>query len=202
MIVVGLTGSIAMGKSTVASMFATLGVSVFDADAAVRKLYSGDLAKDIGEVFPDVLVGGLVDRERLSQIVLYDEILLNKLQELIHPAVAQARKEFVHDARLTRRRLVVLDIPLLFETGGEAEVDIVVVVSASEQRQRERALSRKGMTEDKFASFLSRQTSDRKKRQNAHFVIDTGEDLEKTFSQVLQLLRCVTALQGCNDHHA
>jgi dephospho-CoA kinase len=202
MIVLGLTGSIAMGKSTVASMFATLGLPVFDADAVVREFYSGDLAKRVEEMFPGVLVKETVDRERLSQMILLDETALKRLQGVIHPAVAKARKEFVYNARLARRQLVVLDIPLLFETGGEAEVDIVVVVSAPEEIQRARALARKGMTEDKLANLLSRQTTDFEKRRQSHFVIDTSESLDKTDAQVRQLLRCVAGLRGRDDHHA
>lgn len=202
MVVVGLTGSIAMGKSTVASMFAMSGVPVFDADAVVRRFYSGDLARRVEEIFSGVLVNDLVDRERLAQIVLFDETALSKLQQLIHPAVAQAREEFVLDAKLKRRHLIVLDIPLLFETRGEAEVDIAVVVSAPEQVQRERALSRKGMTEDKLARFLSHQMTDPEKRRCAHFIIDTGGVLEKTHAQVRQLMRCAAALRGRHDRHA
>ena len=202
MIVVGLTGSIAMGKTTVASIFSEFGVPVFDADAAVRDFYSGDSARSVEEMFPGVLVAGRVDRERLAKFVLSDVGALRKLEGLVHPAVGRARSDFVEDARLKGRRLAVIDIPLLFETGDETAFDIIIVVSAPERIQRARALSRKGMTEEKFVSLLSEQLSDLEKRQRGHFTIHTSETLEKTRAQVSQFLRSVAGLDGCGNYHA
>ncbi|MGB7976864.1 MAG: dephospho-CoA kinase, partial [Roseiarcus sp.] len=173
MIIVGLTGSIAMGKSTVASMFAEHGVPTFDSDEAVRALYAGDGAKAIEAAFPGVMVSGQVDRERLGLKVLGDPEALKRLEGLVHPAVAQARVDFVEREAAAGRRLVIVDVPLLFETGGEARVDLVIVVSAPASVQRARALARAGMTEAKLESILSRQTSDADKRRRAHFIIDT-----------------------------
>ena len=144
MIIVGLTGSIAMGKSTVAGMFAELGVPVFDADDAVRAFYAGDGAKAVEAAFPGVMISGQVDRERLGSQVLGDAEALKRLEGLVHPAVAQARVHFVERAAAAGRRLVIVDVPLLFETGGEASVDLVIVVSAPGSIQRARALARSG----------------------------------------------------------
>ena len=141
MIIAGLTGSIAMGKSTIAGMFAELGVPTFDADDAVRAFYAGDGAKAVEAAFPGVMVSGQVDRERLGSRVLGDAEALKRLEGLVHPAVAQARVHFVERAAAAGRRLVIVDVPLLFETGGEASVDLVIVVSASASIQRARALA-------------------------------------------------------------
>jgi dephospho-CoA kinase len=202
MIVVGLTGSIAMGKSTVASMFALLGIPIFDADASVREFYSGNTARFVENMFPGVVIDGRVDRDRLTDLLLTDEKALSKLQELVHPAVAKARSEFVEHARLNRRRLVVVDIPLLFETEAQAAVDIFLVVSAPGSIQRSRALAREGMTEDKFLYLVSQQKSDLEKRRRSHFVIDTSETYDKTREQVRHFLRCTLGLERRNGHHA
>ncbi len=202
MIVVGLTGSIAMGKSTVASMFAQFGTPVFDADAAVRDFYSGEGASLIGNSFPSALMGGCIDRERLAQIVLSDIGALKRLESLVHPAVAEARSAFVEKAASAGRRVVVADVPLLFETGGESAVDIVVVVSAPERDQRERALARNGMTGEKLDSILSQQLSDLEKRRRSHFVIDTGGSRDRTRAQVGQFLRSIAGLEGRRIRHA
>ena len=196
MIVVGLTGSIAMGKSTVAAMFAELGVPAFDADEAVREFYAGDGAKVVEAAFPGVLVEGQVDRERLGARVLGDAEALKRLESLVHPAVAEARARFVERAAADGRRFVIVDVPLLFETGGEASVDLVVVVSAPAAIQRARALARAGMTEAKLEAILSRQTSDAEKRRRAHFVIDTRGSLEQTRAVVAQFMRAAAALAG------
>jgi dephospho-CoA kinase len=201
-IIVGLTGSIAMGKSTVASMFAELGVPIFDADEAVRAFYAGDGAKPIEASFPGVVVSGQVDRERLGSQVLGDPEALKRLEGLVHPAVAQARAHFVERAAGTGRRLVIVDVPLLFETGGEARVDLVIVVSAPASIQRARALTRTGMTDAKLESILSRQTPDADKRRRAHFVIDTGGSLEMTRAIVAQFTRSTAALAGGRTRHA
>jgi dephospho-CoA kinase len=201
-IAVGLTGSIAMGKSTVASMFAELGVPVFDADEAVRAFYAGDGAKAVEAAFPGVMVSGQVDRERLGSQVLGDAEALKRLEGFVHPAVAQARVHFVERAAAASRRLVIVDVPLLFETGGEARVDLVIVVSAPASIQRARALARTGMTEAKFESIFSRQTPDAEKRRRAHFVVDTGGSLEMTRAIVTQFMRSTAAQAGGRIRHA
>ena len=202
MIVMGLTGSIAMGKTTVGAMFAKLGAPVFDADAAVRAIYSGPTARAVEELFPGVLREGQVDREQLSQRVLNDPHALKRLEELVHPAVKEARGQFIDGAIAAGRRLAVVDVPLLFETGAESEVDLVVVVSAPEEVQSARALGREGMTEDKLEAFLSRQLSDEDKRRRAHFVIDTSGAFARTEAQVRQFIRAVTSLEGRKRRHA
>lgn len=202
MIVAGLTGSIAMGKSTVSAMFAELGVPTFDADEAVRTFYAGDGAEAIEAAFPGVAVSGQVDRERLGARVLGDKEALKRLEGLVHPAVAEARNRFLERAAAAGRRLVIVDVPLLFETGGEANVDLVVVVSAPESVQRERALGRTGMTEAKLEAILSRQTSDAEKRCRAHFVIDTRGRLELTRAVVAQFMRSTAAMARGGARHA
>ena len=202
MIVAGLTGSIAMGKSTVAAMFAELGVPTFDADDAVRDFYAGDGAKAIEAAFPGVTDGGQVDRERLGARVLGDKEALQRLEGLVHPAVAEARAQFLSRAAAAGRRLVIVDVPLLFETGGEASVDLVVVASAPETIQRARALGRTGMTEAKLDAILARQTSDAEKRRRAHFIIDTRGRLELTRAVVAQFMRATAAMAGGRMRHA
>jgi dephospho-CoA kinase len=202
MIVAGLTGSIAMGKSTVSAMFGELGVPTFDADHAVRDFYAGEGAKTVETAFPGVTVLGEVDRERLGARVLGDAEALERLEGLVHPAVAEARAQFLKRAAAAGRRLVIVDVPLLFETGGEATVDLVIVVSAPESIQRARALRREGMTASKLAAILSRQTSDAEKRRRAHFVIDTSGSLELTRAVVAQFTRSIAALAGGRTGHA
>ena len=202
MIVAGLTGSIAMGKSTVAAMFAALGAPVFDADAAVRLFYAGRGKETVEAMFPGVLVNGSIDRDRLAQLVLTDPKALNRLEGLVHPAVADAEARFIERAAADGRRLTIVDVPLLFETGGESGVDLVVVVSAPESVQRARALQRDGMSDAKLDAMLSRQMSDVEKRRRAHFVIDTAGRLEQTRMQVSQFMRAVAGLAGNRDRRA
>jgi dephospho-CoA kinase len=201
-IVIGLTGSIAMGKSTVSAIFAELGVPTFDADDAVRDFYAGEGATAIEAAFPGVMVKGQVDRERLGSRVLGDPDALKRLEGLVHPAVAKMRAGFIDRAEAAGRRVVVVDVPLLFETGGEANVDLVVVVSAPAPVQRERALSRAGMTEAKLDAILARQTSDAEKRRRAHFIIDTRGQHELTRRVVAQFMRSVAAMAGGRATHA
>ena len=201
-IIAGLTGSIAMGKSTVAGMFGELGVPTFDADEAVRHFYAGEGAATVEAAFPGVVVSGQVDRERLGSRVLGDAEALRRLEGLVHPAVAQARVQFLERAEAAGRRLVIVDVPLLFETGGETNVDIVIVVSAPKSIQRARALARAGMTEAKLEAILSRQTPDAEKKRRAHFVIDTGGRLELTRAVVAQFVRSTAALTGGRTRHA
>jgi dephospho-CoA kinase len=191
MIRIALTGSIGMGKSTVASMFAAAGVPVFDADAVVRELQGpgGGLVEKIGEIFPGCVRCGTLDRECLAQIVLADREKLAMLERLVHPVVLEARKKFI--ASHPGAPALVFEIPLLFETGGEKDFDKVVVVSTLSEIQRRRVLERPGMTRARLDSILARQTPDEEKRRRADFVIDTGADLSTTESQVRDILACL-----------
>ncbi|HEX6783241.1 MAG TPA: dephospho-CoA kinase [Sphingomicrobium sp.] len=191
MIRIALTGSIGMGKSTVAKMFERCGVPVFDADAIVRALQGpgGGLVEKIGEVFPGCVRCGTLDRECLAQIVLADRAKLALLEGIVHPAVQDARQQFI-EAHADAPALI-FEIPLLFETGGEKDFEKVVVVSVSAQVQRARVLQRSGMTEAKLDSILARQMPDPEKRARADFVVDTGTDLSTTESQVRDILACL-----------
>ena len=191
MIRIALTGSIGMGKSTVAKMFEEAGVPVFDADAVVRALQGpgGGLVEKIGEVFPGCVRSGTLDRECLATIVLSDREKLATLEGLVHPAVREARERFI--AEHPHSPVLVFEIPLLFETGGERDFDKVVVVSAPAEIQRARVLERSGMSPAKPDSILARQTPDDEKRANADFVVDTGADLSTTESQVRDILACL-----------
>jgi dephospho-CoA kinase len=191
MIRIALTGSIGMGKSTVARMFAAAGVPVFDADAVVRELQGpgGGLVEKIGEIFPGCVRCGTLDRECLAQIVLADREKLTMLERLVHPVVLEARKKFI--ASHPGAAALVFEIPLLFETGGEKEFDKVVVVSTLGEIQRRRVLERPGMTRARLDSILERQTPDEEKRRRADFVIDTSVDLSTTESQVRDILACL-----------
>jgi dephospho-CoA kinase len=202
LIIVGLTGSIAMGKSTVSAMFAELGVPTFDADDAVRDFYTGEGATTIEAAFPGVVVSGQVDRERLGARVLGDAAALQRLEGLVHPAVVEARGRFLKGASAAGRRIVIVDVPLLFETGGDANVHLVIVVSAPESIQRDRVLGRAGMTEAKLDAILSRQMPDAEKRRRAHFVIDTRGRLELTRAVVAQFIRSTAAMAGGRTRHA
>jgi dephospho-CoA kinase len=191
MIRIALTGSIGMGKSTVARMFEAARVPVFDADAVVRELQGpgGGLVEKIGEVFPGCVRCGTLDRECLAQVVLADREKLAVLEAMVHPAVREARDRFA--AAHADARALVFEIPLLFETGGEKEFDKVIVVSASPDVQRARVLERDGMTAAKLDAILARQAPDEEKRRRADFVIDTGTDLSTTESQVRDILACL-----------
>jgi dephospho-CoA kinase len=191
MIKIALTGSIGMGKSTVAAMFERAGVPVFDSDAAVRSLQApgGALIDVIGERFPDTVHGGVLDREKLAGIVLEDPSQLKALEQIVHPAVYDARLAFIDKHRDAPALL--FDIPLLFETGGEDEFDKIVVVSAPHDIQRERVLRRTGMTAEKLDSILDRQMPDSDKRARADFVIDTSGELSTTEAQVRDILACL-----------
>lgn len=191
-LILGLTGSIGMGKSTVAAMFADMGVPVFDADAAVHRLQGagGRLVAAIEKLHPGTTGPGGVDRAKLSAAVLGNPVALRALEALVHPAVGEDRAAFLrHHADAP---LVVFDVPLLFETGGERHVDKTVVVSAAPDVQRARVLARPGMTEAKFAAILARQTPDAEKRARADFVIATDVPLEQTRAQVNALITCLS----------
>ena len=188
---IALTGSIGMGKSTVAKMFERAGVPVFDADAVVRQLQSpgGGLVERIGQLFPGTVRCGTLDRDCLAQIVLSDPQKLAALEQIVHPAVREAREAFVVEHKQVAA--LVFEIPLLFETGGEAEFDKVIVVSAPAEVQRGRVLRRPGMHEAKLNSILDRQTPDEEKRRRADFVIDTAGDLSTTEAQVRDIIACL-----------
>lgn len=186
MIIVGLTGSIAMGKSDTLQMFAELGVPVFDADAEVHALYEagGDAVPAIAAALPATVRDGRVDRAILSRIVTEDPANLALLETIVHPLVRERQQRFIAAAKSAGAKLVVLDIPLLFETGGETRVDKVVVVSAPAAEQRRRALARPGMSEEKLARILARQMPDVEKRRRADFVVDTGAGHDRARAEV------------------
>jgi dephospho-CoA kinase len=188
MIVLGLTGSVGMGKSTTAQMFAAEGVPVFDADAAVHQLYAGEAAPVIEREFPGTTQNGTVDREKLSAQVVGKPEALSRLEKLVHPLVGNLRARFMENAKNSGAKAVVLDIPLLFETGDPSKFHAVVVVSAPADVQRERVLARPGMTPEKFEAILKRQTPDSEKRDRADFVIDTGNGLDEARKQVREVL--------------
>jgi dephospho-CoA kinase len=188
MIVLGLTGSIGMGKSTAAKIFAEAGVPVHDSDEAVHRLYAGEAAPLVEAAFPGTVRHGVVDRVALGDQVFGKPEALKKLEAIIHPLVRADADAFLDNSRAAGASLAVLDIPLLFETGGRDRVDKVVVVSAPADVQRERVLARPGMTEEKFASILARQVPDAEKRSRADFVIDTGGELDDTRRAVRQVV--------------
>jgi dephospho-CoA kinase len=193
MILLGLTGSIGMGKSTVAAMFRRLGVPVFDADQEVHRLQGpgGALVAEIEALFPGTTGPIGVDRQALGRVVLHDKAALHRLESLIHPAVARARARFLR--RHAAQRLAVLDIPLLYEKQGWRAVDAVVVVSAPAWKQRRRVLARQGMTPAKLARVRALQLPDAEKRRRADFVIDTGGPVQRTRADVYRLVTCLRA---------
>jgi dephospho-CoA kinase len=188
--ILGLTGSIGMGKSATLAMFAAAGVPVYDADAEVHRLYAagGAAVAPVGEAFPGVVVEGAVDRQLLGAQVLADNPALQRLQAIVYPLMAGKREAFLDAARASGARFAVLDIPLLFETGGEGSVDAVVVVSAPAELQRARVLARPGMTEAKFESILAKQAPDADKRRRADYVIDSSQGLDAARAEVAQIV--------------
>jgi dephospho-CoA kinase len=188
MIVLGLTGSIGMGKSTTANLFAEAGVPVYDADAAVHRLYEGEAVAAIEAAFPGTTVNGKVDRNRLSARVVHDAAAMKKLEEIVHPMLGASRQKFLQDAEHSGAPVAVVDVPLLFETGGEKHVDTVVVVTTSAELQRERILTRPNMTEEKLAAILARQMPDAEKRKRAHFVVDTSHGLDPVRARIRDIL--------------
>ena len=190
MIIIGLTGSIAMGKTETAAMFKRLGVPVYSADEAVHELYAanGAAVKPIGSLYPDVIVNAEVSREKLSLKILGNPDVINKIERIIHPLVRHKQNDFIAKARKNREPLVVLDIPLLFETGGNELVDKVLVVTAPADVQASRALVRPGMTREKLDLIVPRQMPDQEKRAKADYIVETDQGLEHAFSQVRQLV--------------
>lgn len=191
MLICAMTGSIAMGKSTIAAMFRRSGIPVYDADAAVHRLYAGRAVPLVETEFPGTTIDGRVDRKRLGEAVLDDREKLSRLETLIHALVAQDRQEFLSAAAGAGCRKVVLDIPLLFETGGDRNADLTIVVTASETVQRKRALERPDMDEKKLKAILDRQMPDAEKRRRAHFLVDTGHGIEAAERQVASILRAI-----------
>lgn len=194
MIILGLTGSIGMGKSTTSKLFAEAGAAVYDADAAVHALYAGKAVEPVGSAFPDVLIDGKIDRQALGKIVLNDKAKMMLLESLIHPLVQEVETEFLELAKKDRRKVVVLDIPLLFEVGKEKSVDAVVVVSAPYEVQRKRVLERPGMTVEKFEAIYAKQLNDAEKRKRAHFIVDTGRGIDAARRSVNAIMRAVSSI--------
>jgi dephospho-CoA kinase len=196
MFVIGLTGSIAMGKSTTARLFAEEGVPVHDADAAVHRLYEGEAVAPIEAAFPGVTKNGKVDRGALGQRVAGDPETLRRLEQIVHPLVRGTETRFLREAEAAGAKVVVLDIPLLFETGGEKNCDAVVVVSAPADVQRGRVLARPGMTAERLDALLARQMPDADKRARAHFIVDSSRSYGSARAQVHGILRAVAAMPG------
>ncbi|WP_395672972.1 dephospho-CoA kinase [Phenylobacterium sp.] len=188
---IGLTGSIGMGKSTTAAMFRDLGIPVHDADAVVHELYEhgGAAVGPVGAAFPAALRDGRIDREALRAEVLHDAAALTRLNAIVHPLVRAARDRFLAEAEAAGAEMAVLDVPLLFETGGHAEMDAVVVASAPAEVQRARVLARPGMTPGRLDAILARQMPDAEKRARADFVVETGAGLEAARAQVAEVVR-------------
>ncbi len=198
MIIVGLTGSIGTGKSTTAGMFRDLGVAVHDADAAVHELYANEAVGPVGEAFPAAIVSGNVDRKALAAELAKSPDSFKRLERIIHPLVREREAAFLRAQRAAGTPLVVLDIPLLYETGGEQRVDKVVVASCSPDVQRQRVMARPGMTEEKFAMLLSRQLPDAEKRARADFVVNTDNGLDAARKQVKQILETLIPESGAD----
>lgn len=194
MFIIGLTGSLGMGKSTTARLFAEAGVPVHDADAVVHRLYDGEAAAAIEAAFPGTTNANRVDRNRLAARVLNDEAALKRLEAIVHPLVQAAEQRLLEEAAARGEKVAVLDIPLLFETGGDQRVDAVVVVSAPAAVQLARVLERPGMTLDKLESILAKQMPDAEKRRRADFVVDTSRGLETARAQVRAILDTVATM--------
>jgi len=193
MLVLGLTGSIGMGKSTTAKLFRDEGIAVFDADAAVHELYSGSAVPQICERFPSAVKNGVVDRAMLAQSVIGKADALADLEKIIHPLVRSAELDFIQHHRDHGSKIVLLDIPLLFESGGDGLCDKIVVVTAPPDVQRERVLARDGMTLEKFNGLLARQMSDADKRAKADFIVFTDKGIEDARQQVRKVLQNLNA---------
>ncbi len=196
MLIIGLTGSIGMGKSTTADMFRACGVPVHDSDGAVHALYKGEACAPLATLFPGVVGPDGVDRPRLAEIVLKDQTALRQLEGIVHPLVAAHRRAFLRACAQRGARIVVCDVPLLLETGMDSEVDVILVVSAPAMVQKSRVLARAGMTDEKFAAIMSKQMPDAEKRRRAHAVIDTGRGFEPAQRQIATLLRALASAGG------
>lgn len=194
MLVLGLTGSLGMGKSVTAAIFAEEGVPVHDADTTVHQLYEAEAVPLIEAAFPSTTQGGKVDRAALARRVLGNTDAMKRLEAIVHPMVRKAEERFLAEAERQGAKIAVLDIPLLFETGGDARCDAVVVVSAPPDVQRERVLQRPGMSEQKFQAILAKQMPDADKRARADFIVDSGQGLESARAQVRDILRKVATM--------
>ncbi|MBA2401141.1 MAG: dephospho-CoA kinase [Bradyrhizobium sp.] len=188
MLILGLTGSIGMGKSTTAKLFAEAGVPVYDADAAVHKIYEGEAAPAIEAAFPGTTVDGKVDRARLSAQVVHNPAAMKQLEQIVHPMLGASRKKFFDEAEAAGAPVVLVDVPLLFETGGEKRVDAVVVVTTTPEMQRERVLARGTMDDAKLDAILARQLPDAEKRKRADFVVDTSDGLDPVRTRIKDIL--------------
>jgi dephospho-CoA kinase len=188
MIVLGLTGSIGMGKSTTAKLFVEAGVPVYDADATVHKVYEGEATPAIEAAFPGTTANGKVDRAKLSARVVQDPAAIRQLEQIVHPMVRTYHQKFLDDAERSGAPVAVVDVPLLFETGGEKRVDVVVVVTTSPEIQRERILARATMTHEALDAILARQMPDAEKRQRADFVVDTSHGLDPVRARIRDIL--------------
>jgi dephospho-CoA kinase len=188
MIILGLTGSIGMGKSTTAMLFAEAGVPVYDADAAVHKIYEGEAAPAVEAAFPGTTVGGKVDRNKLSARVVHDPAAIRRLEAIVHPMLGASRQKFFEDAERSGAPVAVVDVPLLYETGGEKRVDAVVVVTTTPEIQRTRILARDNMTSEKLDAILARQLPDAEKRKRADFVVDTSDGLDPVRARIRDIL--------------
>ena len=196
MLIVGLTGSIGMGKSTCAALFRAEGVAVHDSDATVHDLYAGTAAAPIEAAFPGVTVDGVVDRKALAKRVIADPAAFGRLEAIIHPLVAADRRKFLMQAFERGADIVVLDIPLLYETGSESQCDCVCLVTAPFDVQKQRVMQRKGMTEERFAAILARQMPDSDKRLRAHYLIRSETGLEDARRQIRALLQTLSTVEG------
>ena len=189
MIILGLTGSIGMGKSTTAKLFAEAGVPVYDADATVHRLYEGEAAPAIEAAFPGTTANGKVNRNRLSAQVVHDPAAIKRLESIVHPMLGASRQKFLHEAEQSGAPVAVVDVPLLYETGGETRVDAVVVVTTKPEIQRERILARENMTGEKLDALLARQLPDAEKRKRADFVVDTSHGLDPVRARIRDILK-------------
>jgi dephospho-CoA kinase len=196
MFILGLTGSIGMGKSTTAKFFREAGVPLHDSDAVVHRLYAGEAVAPVEQAFPGTVVDGKVDRGKLSERLIGSPEAIKRLEAIVHPLVRAVSQRFMQEQAARGARAIVLDIPLLFETGGEKNVDAVVVVSAPPDVQRARVLSRPGITAERLEALLARQLPDAQKRARAHFVVDSSRSFDSARAQVHGILRAVAALPG------
>jgi dephospho-CoA kinase len=188
MLILGLTGSIGMGKSTTAKLFAEAGVPVYDADATVHRIYEGEAAPAIEAAFPGTTVNGKVDRARLSERVMHDPAAIRRLEQIVHPMLRSHHQKFLEEAEKSGAPVALVDVPLLYETGGETRVDAVIVVTTSREIQRERILARENMTGEKLDAILARQLPDAEKRKRADFVVDTSHGLDPVRSRIRDIL--------------
>lgn len=194
MLLLGLTGSIGMGKSTTARLFEEAGVPVYDADATVHKVYEGEAVPAVEAAFPGSTVDGKVDRQKLSALVVNNPEAMKRLETIVHPMLRSHQLKFLSDAEKSGAPVAVLDVPLLYETGGENRVDAVVVVTTAPDVQRERILARDNMTPDKLDAILARQLPDEEKRKRADFIVDTSHGLEPVRQRISEILREVVKM--------